>query len=312
MRQSFNKIRSLLIHHGIDPRNKLGQNFLIDLNILDLVLEAAQLEKTDAVLEVGPGTGVLTQRLVELAGFVLSVELDRRFFPIILSQVGPLPTFDLHLGDILSGKNQVDPEVLGKWDQGAKAHGCQKKKLVANLPYAAATPVLANLLVNGTQPERMVGMVQWEIAERFCAEPGSNHYSGLGALVSNLGSAKIHRKIPPTVFFPKPKVDSAILEVRPDPHKWAEVQERLGGCLEGASGPVALRAFLRDLFVHRRKNLRGALCGIPEAKTMGKTGVDSLLELVNLPRDIRAEQLNPSQLLDLCVIWYQKRPRTGP
>lgn len=304
MKQNFNKLQNLLLTHGIDPRDKLGQNFLIDLNILEIVFQAGELTPEDAVLEVGPGTGILTQRLITAAGYVLSVEIDPRFASLLKAQIAGNERFELHLGDILAGKNHIDPAVLAKLKAGMQKNGCTRLKLVANLPYSVATPVLTNLLIEDLKFERMVGMVQLEIAERFVALPGTSHYGGLAALVSNLSEARILRKIPPTVFFPRPKVDSAILELRPDYEKIQKVSARLGGFLTEITGPLALRFFLRDLFVHRRKSLRGALLGIPVVNSLSKVQIDQILGELNLPPEVRAEDLPSDQLLNLCEKWY--------
>jgi len=304
MKQSFSVINNLLLTHGINPRNKLGQNFLIDHNTLDIVVNVGEVTREDAVLEVGPGTGILTQRLVEAAGFVLSVELDRRFAELICSQIPQGERFELHLGDILAGKNQIDPAVLGKLKEGGARAGCKRWKLVANLPYSVATPVLTNLLLGEVAWERLVGMVQWEIAERFVALPGTDHYGGLAALIASMADARIVRKVPPTVFYPRPKVDSAILEVRPNYEKRTKVEGRLASSPINISGCLAFRHFLRDLFVHRRKNVRGALIAMPDA--LPKPQVDALLADFPFPPESRAEDLDPATLLELCARWREK------
>src|SRR5262249_39074875 len=147
---------------------------------------------------------------------------------------------------------------------------CQGQKVVANLPYAVATPVISNLLLSDASFERMVVTVQWEIAERLMAKPGTKDYSSLAVLVQSLASVELVRQLPPSVFWPRPKVDSAIILIKPDKAK----REHVGDVIH-------FREFLRDLYTHRRKNLRGALAGWPGGRK-DKTDVDHKLEELGL------------------------------
>ncbi len=158
--------------------------------------------------------------------------------------------------------------------------GCTQRKLVANLPYAVATPVISNLLLCDVPFERMVVTVQWEIAERLMAQPGTKEYSSLAVLVQSVANVELVRKLLPAVFWPRPKVESAIVLIRPDEAKRRHV------------GDVArFRVFLRDLYTHRRKNLRGALTGWPSGRR-SKEEVDRKLEELGLDGTIRAECLD--------------------
>lgn len=312
MRQTLSYIKTLLATHGIDPKNKLGQNFLVDLNTLDLVIAAGNLSKKDAILEIGPGTGTLTHNLVERAGFVLSVEIDSRFEPILGSLFPHEAPFELHMGDILASKNKLDPIVLEKWKAGASKHGCTCFKLVANLPYSVATPVLINLLLSDIPIERLVGMVQFETAEKISAGPGSQAYSGLSVFAQSMADCRIVRRVPPTVFYPRPKVDSAILEMLPNQEKRAHLCEMLGGLPDHGQGPFRFRLFLRDLFLHRRKTLRAALAKMPLGGNIPKTCLDDLIEGLDLPVQIRADQMTYQQLLDLSKGWWKLANRLDP
>src|SRR5262249_27460688 len=158
---------------------KLGQNFLIDLNLIDLIVRAAEVGPQDAVLEVGTGTGSLTAKLAEHAGAVATVEIDRMFQPVARQVVGDRPNVTFLLGDALERKNELNPDMLTTWDAAYSRHGCTRRKLVANLPYVIATPLVSNLLITDIPVERMVVMVQWEIAERMRATPGTKDYNAL-------------------------------------------------------------------------------------------------------------------------------------
>jgi 16S rRNA (adenine1518-N6/adenine1519-N6)-dimethyltransferase len=292
-RQTLSYLRNLFEERGIQPKNKLGQNFLIDLNLLDLLLRAAELSKADLALEIGSGTGSLTVRLAELAGAVLSVEIDPAFVDLVGEAVAGRDNVTVVHADILKTKNELNPVVLAALNDLRQRSGCTSLKLVANLPYAVATPVIANLLLSDVPVERMVVTVQWEIAERLLAHPGTKDYGALAVLVQSLADVSLVRRLPPSVFWPRPQVASAIVLIRPDPAKRAHVGE-----------VVRFRKFLRDLYVHRRKNLRGALAALPSARRE-KAEVDQKLGELGLDGTIRAEALDIDQHLRLCAVFGQ-------
>ncbi len=247
-RQTLSYLRNLFDERGIQPKNKLGQNFLIDLNLLDLILRTAELTRDDLALEVGSGTGGLTVRLVEQAGAVVSVEVDSAFAALTDEEVRQRDHVALLRADVLKNKNELNPDVLRAIDDLGQRCGTRRVKLVSNLPYSVAVPVITNLLLCDLAVERMVVTVQWEIAERLLAAPGVKEYAALAVLVQSLADVELVRRLPPKVFWPRPLVDSAIVCIRPAPAK----REHVGD-------PIRFRVFLRDLYVHRRKNLRGAL-----------------------------------------------------
>jgi 16S rRNA (adenine1518-N6/adenine1519-N6)-dimethyltransferase len=291
-RQTASFLRDLFAVRNIRPKNKLGQNFLIDLNLIDVLLRAAQLTPLDLVLEVGSGTGGLTGRLIERAGAVVSVEIDQAFATLVEEIVAPVRERVLLLhADVLEGKNELNPAVFRALETMAERAGTTDLKLVANLPYAVATPVISNLLLSPLTLERMVVTVQWEIAERLLAGPGSKTYGALTVLVQSLADVDLIRKLPPSVFWPRPLVDSAIVRIRPNATKRAQV------------GDVArFRAFLRDLYAHRRKNLRGALVGMA-GRSLDKAETDRRLAELGLDGSVRAETLDREQHLRLCAVF---------
>jgi 16S rRNA (adenine1518-N6/adenine1519-N6)-dimethyltransferase len=283
-------LRNLFDERGIRPKNKLGQNFLIDLNLLDLLVRTAELTRDDLALEVGSGTGGLTARLLEHAGAVVSVEVDPAFAAltdeIVRDHRGRAA---LVHADVLKNKNELNPVVIEAINDLKRRIGCTRLKLTANLPYAVAVPVVSNLLLSDLGAERMVVTVQWEIAERLTAAPGTKAYGALAVLTQSLADVQVVRRLPPAAFWPRPQVDSAIVLVRPDAAKRAHV------------GDVArFRAFLRDLYAHRRKNLRGALLGFP-GRRFGKPEVDAKLAELGVEGTTRAEALDREQHLRLCA-----------
>jgi 16S rRNA (adenine1518-N6/adenine1519-N6)-dimethyltransferase len=288
-RQTLSYLRDLFEARGIRPKSKLGQNFLIDLNLLDLIVRTAELTQDDVALEVGSGTGSLTAQLADHAGAVLSVEVDTAFYAMATEAVTGRPSVSLVHADILRTKNELNPEVLAALAGVRERSGCTRLKLVANLPYVVATPVISNLLLSELPVERMVVTVQWEIAARLMAEPGSKDYGALSVLVQSLADVELVRRLVPAVFWPRPQVDSAIVVVRPNAAKRAHVGDVL-----------RFRHFLRDLYAHRRKNLRGALAGWPSGRRE-KHEVDEKLATLGLDGTVRAETLDAEQHLRLCA-----------
>src|SRR5579871_4749220 len=155
-RQTLSYLRNLFAERGIKPKNKLGQNFLIDLNLLDLLLRSAELTREDLALEVGSGTGSLTVRLLEQAGAVVSVELDPAFAVMTQEAIDECDRVVLLHTDILRNKNELNPSVLQAIAELSQRTGTRRVKLVANLPYSVAVPVVSNLLLSEVQIERMV------------------------------------------------------------------------------------------------------------------------------------------------------------
>ncbi len=259
------------------------------MNLLDLLVRSAELSRDDLALEVGSGTGSLTARLVELAGAVVSVELDPAFAALTEEAVTQREHVVLLHRDILKNKNELAPDVLGAIEDLGRRSGTQRVKLVSNLPYAVAVPVITNLLLTELPVERMVVTVQWEIAERLLAAPGTKDYGALSVLVQSLADVELVRRLSPKVFWPRPLVDSAIVRIRPNAAKRTHVGD-----------PARFRAFLRDLYVHRRKNLRGALASLPN-RDLSKSDVDARLAELGLDGSLRAEVLDVEQHLRLCA-----------
>jgi 16S rRNA (adenine1518-N6/adenine1519-N6)-dimethyltransferase len=292
-RQTLSYLRTLFEERGIRPKSKLGQNFLIDLNVLDVMVAAAELSKDDLAVEVGSGTGSLTARLCDQAGAVFSVEIDPAFYEMVRELLHGRDNLVLLHADVLRNKNEIRTAVFEQIEGLRQRFGCARVKLVANLPYAVAVPVISNFLLSGLPVERLVVMVQWEIAERLMARPGTKDYGALAVLVQSLADVTpVRRRLPPAVFWPRPQVASAIAMVRPNPAKRARVVE-----MAGSVG--ALRNFLRDLYVHRRKNLRGGLVGAPSGRR-SKEEVDRKLAELGIDGTGRAEDLDPEQHLRLC------------
>jgi 16S rRNA (adenine1518-N6/adenine1519-N6)-dimethyltransferase len=287
-RQTQSFLRDLFRQERLMPKNKLGQNFLVDLNLLDFIVRNAELDRSDLALEVGTGTGSLTSRLAAHAGAVLTVEIDSSFQDFARRAAGAVSHVTFFQGDALKNKNALNPEMLKTLDALRDKYRPTRLKLVANLPYAVATPVISNLLLGDLPWERMVVTVQWEIAEKLTAPAGTKAYGALSVLIQSLADVEVLRKLPPDVFWPKPKVSSGIVRILPRAEKRAKVPD-----------VVRFRVFLRDLYAHRRKNLRGALVSMP-GEGHDKAKVDELLARLGYAGTERAETLDLGQHLELC------------
>lgn len=286
-RQTLTYLRGLFEERGLKPKSKLGQNFLIDLNFLDYIVRQADLRPDDLVLEVGTGTGTLTGHLVRHAGSVLSIDLDADFQALAEETLGHPPHLELIHADVLENKNRLNPFLLERLQALKEKFSPARLKLVANLPYAVATPVISNLLQTDFDFERMVVLVQWEIGLRLVARPGTKHYGALAILVQSLANVEILRRLPPAIFWPRPKVASALVRIFPSRRRKDKIPDL-----------PAFRNFLRDLYSHRRKNLRGGLRGIPGRRS--KEEIDALLAELGLDGSVRAETLDRRTHLRLC------------
>ena len=279
-------LRRLLSEHRLRPRPSLGQCFLIDLNLLDILLEAAQLCGDELVLEVGSGTGSLTRRLTEQAGAVLSVEIDSGFYRLAQQNLRDCKNVVLLHADILKNKNALNPQVLASLGELACSYELPRRKLAANLPYCVATPVISLLLLEEHPWDRFVVTIQKELADRMIAAPGTKDYGGLSVVAQSLAKVELVRTLPRSVFWPRPKVSSAIVSIRPDAEKRAAIF-----CVG------SFVRFVRGVMSHRRKNLRRALSAAMPGVAMSQ--IDQCLERLALDPQTRAEALGPEQFIEL-------------
>lgn len=256
-------IPALLDRHGLAPSRALGQNFLADPNTARRIARLAGVAAGDRVLEIGPGIGSLTTALLEAEADVTAIELDRHVIPALREVVGD--AVRVVEGDALA----VDlAEVLGDPDVGPHA-------LVANLPYNVATPIVMRFLEAAPQITTMLVMVQREVGERLAAGPGTKVYGAPSVKVAYFARARVAGLVPPSVFIPAPRVESAL--VRLDRHAEPPVS---------VPSPDRLFALVRAGFGQRRKMLRGAL----RAELGDATG--SVLAAAGIDERRRAETLD--------------------
>ncbi len=291
-RQTRSHLMKLLEQQGINPRHHLGQNFLIDLNLVDYIVEEAHLGPDDVVLEVGAGTGGMTAQLCERAGHVVSVELDTRMIPLAQAAVAGRENVTLLNCDALRNKNHLATEVLDAVGAALDRDEGLKLKLISNLPYAIATPVISNLVASELPWVRMVVTIQLELAQRIVAKPGRKHYSGLSVWMQSQCRVKLLKRLPPAVFWPRPKVNSAIVLIKPEPNWRAKIADR-----------PFLQDFVRRLFHQRRKLMRGVLVGAYR-KQLSKPETDALIAQAGLDGSVRAEALAPHELVGLANLFH--------
>ncbi|RMF84547.1 MAG: ribosomal RNA small subunit methyltransferase A, partial [Planctomycetota bacterium] len=201
--QTLTQIRTLLAEAGLSPQHRLGQNFLIDLNLMRKALTAAKVAAGDVVLEVGAGTGSLTEMLLDAGCRVIAVEIDRGLLAILRSRFADHPRVQLIAGDALAGKHRLNPEMTAALRAAAAD---EDWKLVANLPYQIATPLLMELLLFDPPAACLTCTIQKEVGERLMAEPRTAAYGPASILAQTLARVKRVAVLPPKAFWPRPKV----------------------------------------------------------------------------------------------------------
>tara|TARA_R110000782_G_scaffold45706_12_gene101394 strand:+ start:12858 stop:13736 length:879 start_codon:yes stop_codon:yes gene_type:complete len=245
--QTLTQIRELLDRAGHGPKKSLGQNFLTDHNLIRKLLDAADIQPGETVLEIGPGTGTLTEGLLERGASVIACELDTGLCQVLRETLGQShpDQFTLIEGDCLNGKRAINAEIaalLG--ERREKSGGAAGFKLVANLPYHAATPLMLTLM---TQYPDCVGQfitIQTEVVERLAGTPGTKAFGSISVVAQHLGRVERIAKLPPECFWPRPDVTSAMMAWRRDP-----------AIPPDPDGWVRLADITQTLFQSRRKQL---------------------------------------------------------
>jgi 16S rRNA (adenine1518-N6/adenine1519-N6)-dimethyltransferase len=254
---------------GIRPNRKLGQNFLVDSNLLEVIGRLAELEAGDVVLEIGGGLGVLSEYLAARVAHVHVVEVDARLEPALRDALDPFDNATLHLADAL----RLDLAALAP----------APSKVVANLPYGIAATAILRTVEELPDASRWVAMLQREVGERLSAAPGTADY-GLPSVLAQLAcDVQLARTVSRTVFRPVPNVDSALV-----------VLER-----RGPAAAAEVRTLAAAAFAHRRKALARSLALAPGAPADARDRARAALEDMGLPADARAERLAPEQFREL-------------
>jgi 16S rRNA (adenine1518-N6/adenine1519-N6)-dimethyltransferase len=277
----------------IRPNRELGQNFLVDANVLPLIGAAAELDERDTVLEVGGGLGVLSEYLAQHVEHVHVVEVDRRLEPALGLATERFANITLQWGDAM----RTDLARLRP----------APRKLVANLPYGVATAVLLRTIEELPALATWVVMVQREVGERLAASPGGRTYGASSVIVQLSCEVEVLRSISRTVFYPVPNVDSVLVRLRRIPAS-QEVSAAIGTPPPGASdsSEPSLQALVHGAFAHRRKTLAGSLALAAAAARddearwgASRERVRAALAELGHPADVRAERLSPQDFVEL-------------
>lgn len=262
-------------------QKKYGQNFLIDTNVLDKIIRAADIGKDDFVLEIGPGIGTLTQYLCENAGKVAAVEIDDMLIPILNDTLKEYDNVEIIHNDIL----KIDINELIEHFSGGKS-----VKVVANLPYYITTPIIMGLFESKVPLDSITIMVQKEVAQRMQAGPGTKDYGALSLAVQYYADAEIVANVPPNCFMPRPAVGSAVIRLTKHKDRLYEVKDE-----------QKMFAIIRASFNQRRKTL---VNGLNNAANLpyNKAQIEDALSEMNLPPTVRGESLTLKQFAELSDI----------
>jgi len=269
------EIKKIVDEYKFPIRKKYGQNFLVDENILNKIIQAANIGHQDSVLEIGPGLGTMTFVLAEYAKDVTAVEIDAMLIPILQEHFADIDNIRLIHGDAL------------KTDWDALFSSNQEVTVVANLPYYITSPLIEEMLEAPFKLKKMVILVQKEVGERLVALPGCESYGSLSVFVQSGASVEWICGVPRGVFYPTPKVDSAVIAITPNADLHASIDSK--ECLE---------LTCRAIFGQRRKTLHNALLKSPHWKLSAEE-LAKVWENIDYPDSLRGEVLRPDQIVQL-------------
>ena len=283
------EIREALAEAGLRPDTARGQHFLVDGNLMRLLVAEADLGQADTVLGVGAGVGNLTGLLVAEAGRVVAVEVDPHVAEVARDRLAEAENVRLLVADALADKHHLNREVTAAVAEARRALG-GPWKLVANLPYQVATPLVVDLVLDPDPPARLVFTVQEEVADRLAAAPDTRAYGPVGVLVQAVVDVAVLRRLPPDVFWPRPAVRSAVVRVQPSEAKRTHVADL-----------AALRRTVTGLFAHRRKRAARSLALAEPSGGNARAWADRL-EGCGLDPSARAEAYTVEEIVRLAGV----------
>ena len=271
---------AVLQKYNFNFQKKFGQNFLIDTNVLEKIIDEADISKDDCVLEIGPGIGTMTQYLAENAGHVIAVEIDKALIPILGDTLSEYDNVDIINEDIL----KVDiTSLCDKYNNGKPI------KVVANLPYYITTPIIMGLFESNVPLDSITIMVQKEVADRMQCGPGSKEYGALSLAVQYYSKPEIVAIVPPNCFMPRPQVGSAVIKLT-----------RYEAAPVNVNDEKYMFRIIRASFNQRRKTLVNGLQG--GNLGVAKNDILSALDEMELSPTIRGEALTLAQFAELSNI----------
>jgi 16S rRNA (adenine1518-N6/adenine1519-N6)-dimethyltransferase len=285
--QTKHEIEQILASAGTTPNKRLGQNFLIDLNLMRKLIDTAEIQREDVVLEVGCGTGSFTEGLSEVAGFLIGVEYDNILAPIVKRNFEGIDHVKIINADILENKNTLLTEAV----EAVKQAQCKlggRILLVANLPYNVAASIMANLITaEQLTADVMYVTVQREVAERMAAASGDKRYGILSILMAATGKTEIIRILPASVFWPRPKVESAMVKFQRNEEKAARIKDM-----------HIFREVVSLFMGHRRKMLK-ATTKFADGKLAEIKNWPEIFNQCKIDSTLRAEKLSPEDYIAL-------------
>lgn len=274
--------RKTIKEHQFSIKKKYGQNFLTDVSILNKIVDAAELDKTTAVIEIGPGLGALTELLCEKAGFVLAYEIDADLLPILHQNLHQFNNYQILLKDILKADVAKDINCYIK--------EYKKINVVANLPYYITTPILLGLLSKKLPISRYVMMMQLEVANRICGKPDTKEYNALSVWIEYKAKPSKICRVPRDVFVPSPNVDSAVVRL--------DMLEQMPMIAEDE---ILFSNLIRRCFAQRRKTLYNNLI-----LEYDKKFVSQMLSDLKISPSVRAESLSLDDFVKMSNYLTQK------
>lgn len=267
------RTKQILADHGFTFKKSLGQNFLVDLNVIREVLNKAGITERTGVIEVGPGIGSLTEQLAKRAGKVVAFEIDQRLIPVLRDTLSPYDNIEVINEDILEA--DIRKTIAEEFSE------CDEVIVVANLPYYITTPILMNFLEQNLPIARFYVMMQKEVGERISAAPGSKAYGSLSIAIDYFTEARVVQNVPKSVFMPPPNVDSIIVEmVRREAPKVNVEDEAL------------FFKLTRGAFGQRRKTILNNYSSIFEDGKKKKDVIHQMLEQAGIDPRRRGESLS--------------------
>lgn len=280
IRFSENKIKAIMAQHKAGFSKKLGQNFLTDYNVIQEIVEGAEISEEDYVIEIGPGIGVLTVACADYAGFVSAVEIDKKLIPILSKTVQEYDNVEIINEDIL--KTDIDKLCI---EAREKHDNLKRVKIVGNLPYYITTPIIMKLLESGVPAESITIMMQKEVADRLTAQPGRKAYGAITVAVQYYCTIDTIVQVPAEAFVPKPKVDSTVLRLNIRKEKPVELKDE-----------KLFFEVIKAGFSQRRKTLLNCLTGF-----MGKSKEEMSDFLMGIEIDSarRAETLSIKEFAEI-------------
>ena len=275
----------ILQKYKFNFQKKYGQNFLIDVSVLERIIGAARITKEDCVLEIGPGIGTMTQYLAEAAGQVVAVEIDKALIPILEETLAPYSNVTVINADVL----KLDVKQIAEEKNGGKPI-----KVVANLPYYITTPIIMSLFESGIPLDSITIMVHKEVAERMQVGPGTKDYGALSLAVQYYAKPEIVANVPPNCFIPRPTVGSAVIRLTRHQVPPVDVKD-----------DHHMFALIRASFNQRRKTLANGLSNAPELH-LSREQVTAAVERMGLSPTVRGETLTLEQFAELSNILLEK------